>query len=169
MNVLETLLSAGGGSIMKQLGNQFGISTDQATTATSMILPMLAGGLKEQLSSGDPGGIAKMITGGGFSRYMDSPSSLATPGALDMGKSLLGMLMGPGDQAKLASTVAEKAGIGSNIATSLLPIAATFMGGFLAKNVSSGGNLADVVGELASAGSGGILGALKSMAAKITG
>jgi hypothetical protein len=51
----------------------------------------------------------------------------------------------------------------------MLPIAATLLGGSIAKNVAQGGNLTDVVGQFADAGQGGILGAVKGLAAKVLG
>jgi hypothetical protein len=169
MNVIETLLSAGGGGVVKQLAGQFGITPEQATSATSALLPALAGGLKERLASGDSSGISSLITGGGLSKFADDPSALATPAAVDQGKSLLSKIFGSGDLSKIASLVGEKAGISSSVVNSMLPVAAALFGGFLSKRAAAGDNLTDVVGQLTSTGHSGIIDAVKGFAAKMFG
>jgi hypothetical protein len=52
MNLLETMLSAGDGGVVKQLAGQFGINSEQAGSVISTLLPALAGGLKERLGQG---------------------------------------------------------------------------------------------------------------------
>ena len=43
MNIIETILSTDGGAVVKQIATQFGIGTDQAASAASVLLPVLAG------------------------------------------------------------------------------------------------------------------------------
>jgi hypothetical protein len=168
MNIVETLLGSGGG-VVNQLATQFGITSDQATSAASALVPALAGGIKDKLASGNAG-LTNLLTGGGLSTYADNPASLSTPGALEQGQRLVSSIFGSGDTTtKLISTVAEKCGIGEGIISKMLPIAATLLGGSIAKNVAQGGNLTDVVGQFADAGQGGILGAVKGLAAKVLG
>ena len=152
MNILETMLSAGGGGIVKQLASQFGISADQATAATSALLPALAGGLKEKMDSGDASGITKLINSGSLTQFADNPASLATPAALDQGRTLLSSIFGSGDTSDLISAVAEKAGLSSGLIRTMLPIAATLLGSFLSKKAATGGNVTDTIGQLASVG-----------------
>lgn len=56
MSILETLMSAGEGGALKQLANQFGMTSDQTTSAVATLLPALAGGLQDKLASGLPRG-----------------------------------------------------------------------------------------------------------------
>jgi hypothetical protein len=168
MGILDSMLSAGDGSIVGQLANQFGINPEQTTSAVSSLLPALAGGIKEKLAGGDTG-LASLLSSGTLSHFADNPSSLATPEAVDQGKSLLTRIFGSGDTSNIVSTVAEKVGIHSNIVSNMLPVAASLLGGFLSKGVASGGNLADTVGEVAAAGHQGILSAVKSLASKMMG
>jgi hypothetical protein len=167
MNLLETMLSAGDGSIVKQLAGQFGINSAQATSLVSTLLPALAGGLKERLGQGDSSGLLGLIGGGNLTKFADNPSSLATPGALEQGKSLVSSIFGSADLTHFVSTVAEKAGVSSSVVTSMLPIAATLLGGLLSKSTTGGSSLTDAVDQVASAGHSGILGAVKSIAAKV--
>lgn len=170
MNILETLLSAGDGGVVKQLAGQFGITPDQTTSAVSALLPALAGGLKEKLASGQASGLSDLIAGGTLSKFADDPASLGSPAALQQGTSLLSSIFGSGDLSNLASMVGEKSGVSSSIISSLLPIAATLLGGFLSKSTAGGqGNLVDTLGDLSNVGQEGILGAVKSLAAKLFG
>jgi hypothetical protein len=169
MSILETMLSAEGGGVVKQLAGQFGVSADQATSVVSTLLPVLAGGIKEKISHGDTSGLSDLIGGGSLTKFADNPSSLATPEAVEQGKSLVSKVFGSGDLTNVVSMVAEKAGVSSNIVTSILPVAATLLGGFLSKNATAGGNLTDVLDQVATAGHTGILGAVKGLAAKMFG
>ena len=50
MKMLETMLSAEDGAVVKQLAIQFGLDADQAASSVSALLPALAGGLQRKLS-----------------------------------------------------------------------------------------------------------------------
>ena len=169
MSILDSLLSAGDGGVVKQLAGQFGVNSEQATSVVSTLLPALAGGLKEKLAHGDTSGLSNLISGGSLTKFADNPSSLATPEALEQGKSLVSKIFGSEDLTSVVSKVAEKAGVGSNIVTSILPVAATLLGGLLSKSSSAGGNLTDVIDQVASAGHSGIVDAVKGLAAKMFG
>jgi hypothetical protein len=163
------MLSAGDGGVVKQLAGQFGINSEQAGSVVSTLLPALAGGLKERLGQGDASGLSNLISGGNLTQFADNPASLATPAALEQGKSLVSKIFGSSDLTNMVSTVAEKAGVSSSVVTSILPIAATLLGSLLSKSTSGGSNLTDVVDQVASAGHGGILDTVKNMAAKVFG
>jgi hypothetical protein len=163
MNILETLLSGGGGGIVNQLASQFGISPSQATAATSALLPALAGGMQESLASGDPSGIKDLIGSGKLTQFADNSDSLASPAALDQGRSLLTKIFGSGDTGNMISMVAEKVGLGSGVIHSMLPIAATLLGGFLSKKAAAGGDLTDTLGQLASAGHSGFMDTVRGL------
>lgn len=163
MNILETMLSGGGGGIVNQLASQFGITPGQATSATSALVPALAGGMQERLASGDASGIADLISSGKLTQFADNSDSLASPAALDEGKTLLSKIFGSGDTGHMASMVAEKVGLGSGVINSMLPIAATLLGGFLSKKVTAGGSLTDIVGQLASAGHSGFMDTVRGL------
>jgi hypothetical protein len=170
MSILENLLSAGGGAAVSQLAGQFGISQDQATSSISALLPALASGLKQKLASGgDTSGFSNLISGGTLTKFAENPSSLTTPAAIDQGKSLLSQLFGSQDLSGMISTVAEKAGVNSSTITSILPVAATLLGGVLSKHSAGGGNVSEMIDQIESAGHSGILDAVKGLAAKLFG
>jgi hypothetical protein len=168
MKMLETMLSAGGGAVVKQRASQFGLDTDQAPSSVSALLPALAGDLQRKAGS-DGFGISNLITIGKYSRLVENPSRLAGPAALESDKSLLSKIFGSGDLTKVASTVAEKTGVSGTIISSILPIRATLLGGVLAKSTAAGDNLTDVVGQIANQGPSGLLGTLKNATQKTTG
>ena len=169
MSLLESMLSAGEGGVVKQLAGQFGINSEQAGSVVSHLLPALAGGLKERLGHGNTSGLLALIGGGNLTRFADNPSSLATPAALEQGKSLVSSIFGNADLTHMVSTVAEKVGVSSSIVNSILPIAATLLGGLLSKSTSAGSSLTDAVDQVASAGHTGILDTVKNLAAKVFG
>jgi hypothetical protein len=170
MNLLENLLSAGDGGVVKQLAGQFGVTTEQATSAVSSLVPALAGGIKEKLASaeGSPSELSKLIMSGNLTRFADDPKSLASPSTVEQGKSLLNMVFGGGDLTSLTSAAAEKTGVSSGVISRMAPIVMSLLAGFLSKNVASGNSsLTDLVGSIA--GGGGIFAAVKGLAHKITG
>jgi hypothetical protein len=168
MSILDSILSAGSGGVVNQLAGQFGITADQAGSAVKSLFPALAGGIQEKLKSGDSG-LESLLSGGTLSQFVDNPSALASPAAVEQGKSLLTRVFGSGDMSNIVSGVAEKAGISSGVVSNMLPVAATLLGGFLSKSAAAGGSLTDTLGQLSGATSEGLLGSVKSLVSKMMG
>jgi hypothetical protein len=170
VNILENVLSASNGGVVKQIASQFGINPDQASAAVSALLPAVAGGLKEKLASGSASSLSNLISGGSLSKFADDPTSLASPAALAQGNSILTQIFGGGDLTSIATTVAQKVGISSSIVTRMLPIVTVLLGGLLAKRTAGGnGNLTEILGTIAAGGQGGAMGAVKGFASKVLG
>jgi len=169
MNMLETLFSSADGGIVQQLASQFGVNPGQATSALTALVPALAGGMQEKLSSGAGGGLLDMLTSGGLSKFADDPSTLTSPAAVAQGNSLLGSIFGGGSLVAFVSMVAQKAGIGGPIVEKMLPIVAAFLGGMLAKNGGGADGITSMLGTLSAGAEGGVLGTVKGLAAKIFG
>jgi hypothetical protein len=121
------------------------------------------------MAKGDTAGLSSLISSGTLTKFADDPSSLSSPAALEQGRSLVSNLFGSSDLTQLISTVAEKTGVSSSVINSILPIAASLLGGLLSKRTSEGHNLTDVVDQVASVGHGGVVEAVKSLAAKMFG
>ena len=105
MNILENVLSADNGGVVRQLANQFGITAEQATSTISALLPAIAGGLKEKLNSGGGPALSNLASSGSLSRFADNPASLASPAALTQGNSILHQIFGDGDLTNIATTM----------------------------------------------------------------
>jgi hypothetical protein len=169
MSVLDSVLSAGNAGLIEQLAGQFGINAEQAGSAVSSLIPAIAGGLKEKLASGGGTALSELINSGSLSRFADNPASLASPGALAQGNSLLKQIFGGGDLSNIASTVAQKVGISSGVITAMLPIVTALLAGLLSKSTAGGkGNLTEIVSGLASGGHG-VMDAIKGFASKVLG
>jgi len=171
MSLLENLLSSGDGSVLKQLSGQFGLNGDQITSAVSTMVPALAGGLKDKLAAGGTGSdtLSKLISGGSLTNFLDTPASLASPAATETGNNLLSQVFGSSGINTLVSSLSEKSGISSATMTKMLPVVMTMLGGFLAKgSATSGGDLTSTLSAL-TGDTSGLLGAVKSLAAKFLG
>jgi len=171
MNLLDNFLSSMGTGVVQQLTTQFGIDGNQATSALATLVPILAGGLKDKLAGGGGSGLMEIVTGNTFQQFASDPASLASPAAVEKGKSLLGQLFG-GTEAlsDITSKAAEKTGLGGPILTSMLPVITTLFMGYLSKSAAGDPtNAIDTVGSLAAAESGGIVGAIKGLASKMFG
>lgn len=169
MSLIESILSAGGGGVAKQLASQFGVSGDQVGSLVSAAVPALAGGLQEKLSGEGGAGLTSLLTGGALNQFADNPASLATPAAAQQGEGILSQLFGSGDGVgSLVSSLAGSTGIGGSILQKMLPVVATMAMGFISKNIA--GDPTKLTGLLgALTGGGGILGALKGAAGKLFG
>jgi hypothetical protein len=167
--MIDTLLSLGGDKLIGQLAGQFGLNADQVGSAIKTLAPALAGGLKERLTAGGATDLLAMLQGPALTGFVEDPASLATPQAASIGDTLLSKIFGGGDLGGLVSMAAEKTGLGGGVLQSMLPVVMTLVGGFISKQAAgkSQDEIVDMLGALS--GEGGILGAVKGLAAKIFG
>lgn len=139
MNLLETLLQAQGGGLVQQMAQKFGLDESQAGSAISALLPALAGGLQNNISQ--PGGLDGLLgalTSGNHAKYIDDPSALANPEAVQDGNGILGHLLGSKDASRAVATqAAAQTGIGADILKGMLPMVATMVMGSLSKNAAT--------------------------------
>ena len=110
-----------------------------------------------------------MITGIGFQNFANNPASLASPAAIEQGKSLLSQLFGGSEALSDITTKAvEKTRLGGSVLSSMLPVVASLFMGYLSRNADgSSENAMDMLGSLAE--TGGVLGTLKGLANKMFG
>jgi hypothetical protein len=165
MSITDSLLAAGGGGLINQLAGRVGINSEQATSAVSVLLPMLAGGMKERIANKDPG-LTSLLTSTKMTQYAGDLSSLDSPAAANAGNDLISRIFSPGDASKMIATVAEKVGLGGDTIGKILPILATFLGSYVSKSVANGGNLTDTLDQFSESG---ILAAVKGLASKVFG
>lgn len=181
MDLLQTILNSQGGQTVDQLGGQLGLNRDQTVSAIQSLLPALAGGFAQNVSQ--PGGLDSLgsaLTNGSHQRYVDDPSILADPTAIQDGNSILGHVLGSKDVSRqVASQASTQTGIGADVLKRMLPMLASVAMGVMAKRAMSGNNagglgqttgggggLMDVLGPMlgggqgGNAGLGGLLGSL---------
>lgn len=175
MNLIETMLSAANSGVGQQLASQFGLKTDQIGSVVAAASPLLAGGLKEKLSSGSAGGLLDILKSGNLQRYTEDPAAVSSPAAAETGQTILGQLFGEGNAlSNVVSTVAGKTGIGSGAIQSILPVITSVFMGALAKHATGQdgqidtGNLTNVLGSL-TGDHHGVFDALKTAAGKLFG
>ena len=148
MNLLETLLKAGDGKngIAEQIANNFELSSDQANSALSSLLPAISRSIQKNMKEGGLQSLLAALNKGSHQRYLDEPETLKKQEAIDDGNAILGHLFGSKDVSRnTAAHAAEQTGIGADILKKILPmVAAAAMGG-LSKQTSEKGLLSSAV------------------------
>jgi hypothetical protein len=135
MDLLNMLLNQGGGPAVSQLANSFGLSETQAVSAISNLLPALGQGLARNAST--QGGLDSLLgalTGGNHQRYLEDPSILNQPDAIDDGNGILAHILGSKDVSRqVAQQTSQRTGIGADILKKMLPMVATLAMGALSR------------------------------------
>ncbi|MEZ5291666.1 MAG: DUF937 domain-containing protein [Vicinamibacterales bacterium] len=171
MNILETLLAAGNGGAVNQLGRQFGLGDDQTAAALSALVPALASGVaRNATSTGGLDALLGALAGGNHAGYLDDPGSLARPETTADGNGILGHVLGSKDASRqVAAHAAAASGVSPDILKRMLPVVAAMMMGAMAKRASAapsgsslGAGLPGGLGAGPSAG-GGLLDMLTPM------
>jgi len=144
MNILDAVLGAQGGGAAQQIGQQFGLSEQQTSTALAALVPALAAGFQRNMS--DPQGLSGLLgalAGGQHQRYVDDPAALADQSAIDEGNGILGHVLGSKDVSRqVASQVSAQTGIGESALKAMLPVVAAMMMGSMSKRVAQPASLA---------------------------
>lgn len=134
MSLLDSILTAGGGAAVQQLGSQFGLGQNQTASALSALVPALAAGLHQNVQR--EGGLADLIgalSTGGHQKYINDPTTLTDAATIDEGKKILGHVLGSKDVSRqVASQAAAETGLGEDVLKKMLPMAATLVMGVLA-------------------------------------
>jgi hypothetical protein len=141
MNILEAILAAQGGNQVRQLGARVGVDENQAQTALTALLPVLAGAVTRNAQQ--PGGLESLLGAlgdGHHQRYLDDASAIDDTATLQDGNAILGHLLGGKEVSReLASRVSGQTGIGSEVLKKMLPLVAAMMMGGLSKGALGGG------------------------------
>jgi hypothetical protein len=143
MNLLDAVLSAGGGSAVNQLARQFGLDESQAQSAVSALLPAVAQGFQRNAASQDGlNSLLGALSGGGHDRYVQDPSTLADPATVQDGNAILGHIFENKDVSRaVAAQAAQQTGIGGDVLKQMLPVVAAMAMGAMSKNQTGGGVL----------------------------
>lgn len=160
MNILDAIQGSHGGGAIQQLGQQFGLEDSQVTSALSALVPALAAGFHQNISSQQGlDGLLGALTGGDHQRYVDDASALAHPDTIADGNGILNHVLGNKEVSRqIATQAAGQTGIGADVLKGMLPIVAAMMMGAMSKRVnqsgataSAGGGMESLLGMLAPA------------------
>ena len=123
MNTFDAMLAAQGGSTTRQLGQQFGLDDGQVSSALSALVPALAAGLQQNMSSPQGlDGLMSALGGGQHQRYVDDVTTLGSAETIADGNGILGHVFGSKDVSRqVASRAAAQTGLGEGVLKSMLP------------------------------------------------
>lgn len=141
MNLIESILNAGGGSVVKQIAGSLGLGEGDTRSAMQSLAPALSRGIAR--NTRQPGGVEALIgalTSGNHQRYIEEPSRLTQNEAIEDGNRILGHLLGSKDVSRnVAGHAAQQTGLDSGILKKMLPMMAAAAMGSLGKAQLSGG------------------------------
>ncbi len=162
MGMLDVILNASNGGVVKQMANNFGISEDDTKNAISKMLPAIAGNLKKNMS--DETGLGSLLgalQNGDHGKYINDPDSLRKEESVADGNRILGHILGSKDASRqVASEAAANTGIDVGILKKMLPLVAGLAMGSLGKQAGASG----LLGQLSSgSGMSSLAGGLSSL------
>jgi hypothetical protein len=148
MNLLETILNAQNGDVVKQVASNFQLDETQARSAMAALVPALGQGITRNASSAQ--GLDELIGAlarGNHSRYIEEPAAALDQGAVADGNNILGHVFGSKDVSRqVASRAADSTGIDSSILKQMLPMLASVAMGAMSKQGFAGGSAASQAG-----------------------
>jgi hypothetical protein len=162
VNLLETLMDANGGAVVREMARGLGVEERQAQSGLEQLVPALARGLQRNASQ--PGGLDSLLgalKSGGHQRYLDHPEELAGRESITDGNAILSHILGSKDVSRnVAGRAARESGLESGLLEKMLPMVAAAAMGSLGKQTSGGGTLDALTGG--SSNSSGVAGLLES-------
>ena len=155
MNILDSIMNAGNGAAVRQIGSQVGLNEAQTASALSALVPALSAGVRQNLQT--PEGLSGMIgalSTGSHQRYVDNPSTLGDAAAVEEGNGILGHILGSKDVSRrVATDAAAQTGLGADVMKRMLPLVATLVMGAMSRQATASGTSPLSTG----AGTGGLL------------
>jgi hypothetical protein len=151
--ILDMLMNAGGGGAVEQVGQRFGLSNNQTSSALSQLVPALMAGLQRNASQqGGMEALAGALSGGHHAQYLENPDLLSQEATTNEGNAILGHIFGSKDVSRaVAGRASEETGIGADVLKKMLPVVATMvMGGLSQKSAAGGANPAEASSFLGS-------------------
>jgi len=139
MNMLDAILGAQAGSASQQLGRQFGLNERQVSSALSALVPALATGFQQNMSSPQGlDGLLSALGGGQHQRYVDDPNTLDRPDTRADGNGILGHIFGSKDVSRqVASRASAQTGISESVLKGMLPVVAAMAMGAMSKRMAA--------------------------------
>lgn len=139
MNILDSIMNAGNGAAVRQLGAQLGLDETQTASALSALVPAVAGGLRQNAQSPDGlSGLLAALAGGAHQQYINDPSVLADAATVADGNGILGHVFGSKDVSRqVAAHASAQTGLGSDVMKRMLPLVATLVMGAMSRHATS--------------------------------
>jgi len=137
--ILDMLMNAGGGGAVQQVGQRFGLSEDQTSSALSQLVPAVMAGLQRNaLQVGGMDALTSALRSGNHGEYLDNPEMLTLEATTEDGNSILGHIFGSKDVSRaVAGRAAEQTGIGADVLKKMLPVVAAMVMGGLSKRTAA--------------------------------
>jgi hypothetical protein len=136
MNLMEMILNAQNGDVVRQMANNFQLDEGQAKSAMGALIPALTRGISKEASSSQ--GLNDLIGAlgrGNHSQYIDNPAALGQRVAVEEGNGILGHIFGSKEVSReVASRAAQSTGVDSGILKQMLPMLASLAMGALSKS-----------------------------------
>ncbi len=155
MNILDSIMNAGNGAAVRQIGSQLGLDETQTASALSALVPALSAGLQRNVQTQDGlAGLLGALSGGNHQRYIDNPAVLGDAATVADGNGILGHVFGSKDVSRqVAARAGAQTGLGADVIKQMLPLVATLVMGAMSRQTATRG-AASLTGG---AGSGGLL------------
>ena len=155
MNILDSIMNAGNGAAVRQIGSQVGLDEAQTAAALSALVPALSAGLRQNLQTPDGlSGLVGALSAGNHQRYVDNPAVLGDAGTVADGNGILGHILGSKDVSRrVAAETGAQTGLGPDVMKRMLPLVATLVMGAMSRHAAAGGASSLTAG----AGPGGLL------------
>jgi hypothetical protein len=150
MSLLETILSARSGELVKGMAKSNGIDINSALSVLGKLIPSLSQSLNQNSqSSGGIEALMKAMQKGDHQRYVQRSDEAFSSAAREDGNSILGHILGGKEASRnLAGQVASETGLGADLIKKMLPQAAALLMGALGQQGQSGGALSQLTSML---------------------
>ena len=143
MNLLDTIINAGGGAVVQNMSQSLGIGESQTQSALGQLLPAVARAMGNNASSGD--GLSSLLGAlgkGNHQQYLDNPQLLGQSDTVNDGNNILEHLFGRKDVSRnIATRASANTGIGADILKKMLPMVASVAMGALSQKAAGSGML----------------------------
>ncbi len=150
MSLLETILSAQGGNLVKNLSKTNGIDIQDALAVLGKLTPALSRSVRKNTEQ--PEGVEALFAAlqkGNHQAYLEDDRKAFSADAIVDGNKILGHLLGSKDASRaLASQVAAETGVADSLIKKMLPQVANLVMGALSSQNRSGGALSQIMGML---------------------
>jgi hypothetical protein len=155
VNILDSIMNAGNGAAVRQIGSQVGLDEAQTASALAALVPALSAGLRQNAQTPDGlGGLIGALSGGAHQRYVDDPTVLGAADTIADGNGILGHILGSKDVSRqVAAQAGAQTGLSPEILKRLLPLVATLVMGAMSRQAAANGPASLNAGS----GSGGLL------------